>query len=234
VERLSAAPHEAGRMRSRLHDAHRAVAGGAGLRTRASFHDGVGCQAARGTTWREVRAGGQFRHVGRGDATSGCWIRGRVGRAGRQDHHLQGEPADRRKVPHRVHERQMRLGHRRNDRQVHDQGRHAVIRNAATPLRRRAPAPRCRQVWRVRRDGHRKPGQDRDPVRRDHVLLGRRHRHAESLGAYQGQHASTQSVVARRPQYVSSVSTGVLAQTNPRNVGTNAATTIPRTFLSKS
>ena len=49
----------------------------------------------------------------------------RARRPGRQDHHLQGD-RDRRQAGRRVDERQVRVGHRRDHRQVPDQGRHAA------------------------------------------------------------------------------------------------------------
>ncbi len=52
-------------------------------------------------------------------------------------------------------------GHRRDHRQVHDQGRRRARFRDLAPLRRQQAAPRRRQVRRVRRDRHRQPGQDR-------------------------------------------------------------------------
>ena len=57
------------------------------------------------------------------------------------------------------------------------------------------------------------------PVRRNHVLAGRRHRHAEPLGAHARQHAPAQGAAARRAEHFPAVPAGVLAQAHSRDLG---------------
>ena len=96
-------------------------------------------------------------------------------------------------------------------------------------LRRLEAAPRRRQVRRVRRDGHRQPGEERHPVDRDPLLARRRDRHAEPLRAHARQHAEGARCccsAGRTRTCRSSRSAGACAS---RRSGTSAATTTRRT-----
>ena len=221
-------------MRARLHGAHRAGPRGARLRRCPCVHHRVGRQAARRSARREVRSRSELGHAGRRDAAPRCGFRHRARRPRREDHHLQREQADRRQVRHRLDERQVRLGHRRHHRQVHDQGRYAVQRNAQPALRRPTTSPRCGQVRRLRRNRHRQPREDGHPCGRDHVFPGRRDRHAEPLGTHARQHPPAQGLAprwARTRSFHSFRSAGASAFRRP---GTSAATTTRKTSRSRS
>ncbi len=118
-----------------------------------------------------------------------------------------------------VDERQVRQRHRRDHRQVHDQGGHASRRGCGHHLRPHQAAPCCGQVRRLRRDRHRQPGEEWHPRRRDHELAGRRHRAPEPLGAHPRQHAAPQRAAARRPEHLPAVPGRVLAPAHPADLG---------------
>ena len=101
----------------------------------------------------------------------------------------QENAADRRQARDRVDERQVRVGHRRDDRQVHDQGRHGSRPTRAAAVGPVEAPPRRRQVRRLRGNGHRQPGEVGHPVERDPLLARRRDRLAEPVGAHARQHA---------------------------------------------
>ncbi len=72
----------------------------------------------------------------------------------------------------------------RHDRQVYDQGRRGTGLRDLAALQRSEATPRRREVRCVRRDGHRKPGQDGHPEGRGAELFGRRHRAAKPERAH--------------------------------------------------
>ena len=166
----------------------------------------------------QVRPGGERGDPGGRDAAPRRRLGLRAGRPGRQDHHLQEERGDRRQDRHHLDERQVRLRHRRDHRQVRHQGRPAQRGGREDRLRRLEAAPRGGQVRRVRRDRHREPGQERHPVARDHELAGRRHRHAEPVGADAWEHAAPQGAAAGRAQHLPAVLARLLAQADPRDL----------------
>jgi hypothetical protein len=73
------------------------------------------------------------------------------------------------------------------------------------------------------------------PLGRDPLLARRRHRAAEPVGAHARQHAAAQACCCSGgPNTYLPFPAGVLAQAHPRDVGASAATTIRRTFPSRS
>ncbi len=132
------------------------------------------------------------------------------------------------KTADRVHERQVRVRHRRHDRQVLPQGQRAARARHVAPLRRQQAAPRRRQVRRLRRDRHRQPHQERHPVERGPLLAGRRDRPAEPQRPHARRRRSSTaccSSAGRTRTCRSCRSAGACAS---RRRGTSAATTYPK------
>ena len=125
------------------------------------FITGSGFGPAARAARRALRPGGQRRHDGGRPSAPGRPLGHRARRPGRQDHPVSGERKDRRQARHRVDERQVRVGHWRDDRQVHDQGGHGSGRCVPPALGSVEAPPRRRQVRRLRGDRHRQPGQVR-------------------------------------------------------------------------
>ena len=84
------------------------------------------------------------------------------------------------KTAHHVDERQVRVGHRRDDRQVHAQGRHAAARRSPSSRfddsKLHHVAAKCGVFAETDIVNLVKSG---IPSQRDHELAGRRDRHAE-------------------------------------------------------
>ncbi len=138
--------------------------GGHRPRRGAGVHHRVVGRRLRGADRRALRAGGRRGGAGGRAPPPRDPHDHRAGRAGREDHHLRR--GDRRDLPQDgVDERQVRrrhrLGHRQDLREAEDPGRRAV----RVAVRRPEGVPDCRQVRRVRRDGHQRPAEARRPRR---------------------------------------------------------------------
>ena len=119
LERLPAPPDQAGRVRARLPGADRAPRSRTSRTTRSapSSPARAARRSARTSASKfvqEVNAVTLAVETLHPDVGSVL----RAGRPGREDHHLQEERGDRRQDRHHLDERQVRVGHRRHDRQV--------------------------------------------------------------------------------------------------------------------
>ena len=136
---------------------------------------------------------------------------------------------------HHLDERQVRVGHRRHHRQVRHQGRPAERGGrqdrASTTRKLHHVAAKCGVFAETDIVNLVKSG---IPSHRDHELAGRRHRHAEPVGADARQHAAPQGAAARRPEHLPAVPAATAGASASPRPGASAATTIPRTCRSKS
>ena len=113
----------------------------------------------------------------------------------------------------------MRVGHRRDDRQVLPQGERAAGDGDQSPLRRLEAAPRRRQVRRLRRDGHRQPDQERHPRQRGPLLARGRDRPAEPQRAHPRGDVEAPRPPPGRAEHLLAIPPGVLAPAHPPDLG---------------
>ena len=144
----------------------------------------------------------------------------RARRPGREDHHLQGGRGDRRQDRHRLDERQVRVGHRRHHRQVHDQGRHAHRGGRASShfddSKLHHVAAKCGVFAETDIVNLVKTGIPSNEILcslADAIVM-------QNLSVLtRGNTLQPQGAAARRPEHLPAVPPGVLAPAHPRDLG---------------
>jgi hypothetical protein len=179
---------------------------------------GSGAAPLCATHRRQVRAGGQRRHARRGEAAPRRGLGDRARRPGREDHHLQQGREDGREDRRAVDERQVRVGHGRHHRQVHDQGRacpRGVVKLHFDDSKLHHVAAKCGVFAETDIVNLVKSG---IPSNEMPVLARRRHRAAEPERA-DPRLPEAQGAPARRAQHLPALPAGVLAPAHPADVG---------------
>ena len=119
----------------------------------------VGRRRAGRAGRREICAGSDGGGARGGEAASGGVFGHRAGRAGRQDHRLQGRQRKRPQEKNPVDERQVRRRHWRGDRQDQRQAENSRRGTQRAGLPRHQAAQSGGQVRRLRRDRHQQPAE---------------------------------------------------------------------------